>query len=94
MIKQPIDAFRGQASNLEIARNEIRNTKRQTLDILSKGIGKDIEEIEKDINRPKYFNPWEAVEYGLIDQAGTFTRTYIHAVFKHLNSYILSFTTS
>ena len=68
MIKQPIDAFRGQASNLEIARNEIRNTKRQTLEVLSKGIGKDMEEIEKDINRPKYFNPWEAVDYGLIDQ--------------------------
>lgn len=40
------------------------------LDILSKGIGKPVEEIEKDINRPKYFNPWEAVEYGLIDQVG------------------------
>jgi len=38
------------------------------MDILAKGIGKPIEEIEKDINRPKYFNPWEAVEYGLIDQ--------------------------
>lgn len=38
------------------------------LDILSKGIGKPVEALEKDINRPKYFNPWEAVEYGLIDQ--------------------------
>jgi hypothetical protein len=27
-----------------------------------------MEEIEKDINRPKYFDPWEAVEYGIIDQ--------------------------
>lgn len=68
MIKQPINAFRGQASELEIQRKEIRNTKQQTLDVLSKGIGKPIEEIEKDINRPKYFNPWEAVEYGIIDQ--------------------------
>jgi ATP-dependent Clp protease protease subunit len=68
MIKQPINAFRGQASELEIQRKEIRNTKQQTLDVLSKGIGKSIEEIEKDINRPKYFDPWEAVEYGLIDQ--------------------------
>mmetsp|Transcript_945 Transcript_945/g.3612 ORF Transcript_945/g.3612 Transcript_945/m.3612 type:complete len:256 (+) Transcript_945:133-900(+) len=68
MIKQPINAFRGQATELEIQRAEIRNTKRQTLELLSKGVGKTYEEIEKDINRPKYFNPWEAVEYGLIDQ--------------------------
>jgi len=68
MIKQPINAFRGQASELEIQRKEIRSTKHQTLDILSKGIGKPVEALEKDINRPKYFNPWEAVEYGLIDQ--------------------------
>jgi ATP-dependent Clp protease protease subunit len=68
MIKQPINAFRGQATELEIQRKEIRNTKRQTLELLSKGIGKDYDEIEKDINRPKYFNPWEAVDYGIIDQ--------------------------
>ena len=68
MIKQPINAFRGQATELEIQRKEIRNTKRQTLELLSKGIGKEYDEIEKDINRPKYFNPWEAVDYGIIDQ--------------------------
>jgi hypothetical protein len=38
------------------------------MEILAQGIGKPVEEIEKDINRPKYFNPWEAVDYGLIDQ--------------------------
>jgi len=38
------------------------------LDILSKGIGRPVEALEKDINRPKYFDPWEAVDYGLIDQ--------------------------
>jgi len=38
------------------------------LDILSKGIGRPAEALEKDINRPKYFDPWEAVDYGLIDQ--------------------------
>lgn len=68
MIKQPINAFRGQASELEIQRKEIRNTKRQTLEILGRGTGKNVKELEDDMNRPKYFNPWEAVEYGLIDQ--------------------------
>lgn len=68
MIKQPINAFRGQATELEIQRMEIRNTKEQTLSILSKSIGKPREEIELDINRPKYFTPVEAVEYGIIDK--------------------------
>mmetsp|Transcript_9898 Transcript_9898/g.44847 ORF Transcript_9898/g.44847 Transcript_9898/m.44847 type:complete len:93 (+) Transcript_9898:776-1054(+) len=60
--------LRLQASELEIQRKEIRTTKQQTLDILSKGIGRPVEALEKDINRPKYFDPWEAVDYGLIDQ--------------------------
>lgn len=68
MIKQPISSFRGQASELEILRTELRNTKMQTLKILSRSIGRDTSLIEKDINRPKYFDPYEAKEYGLIDQ--------------------------
>jgi len=69
MIKQPINSFRGQASALEIQRNETRNTKSQTLKILSISTGKSIEEVEKDINRPRYFDPQEAKDYGLIDKA-------------------------
>lgn len=68
MIKQPINSFRGQASELEIQRNETRNTKSQTLKILSLSTGKSIEEVEKDINRPRYFDPQEAKDYGLIDK--------------------------
>lgn len=68
MIKQPINAFRGQASELEIQRKEIRNTKKQTLELLARSTGKSVRDLENDINRPKYFNPWEAAEYGLIDQ--------------------------
>ena len=45
----------------------------QQLELLSKGINKPIEELEKDINRPKYFNPWEAVDYGLIDKVNSLT---------------------
>ena len=74
-----------QASELEIQRNETRNTKSQTvrlferlwpsilithdqLKILSLSTGKSIEEVEKDINRPRYFDPQEAKDYGLIDK--------------------------
>jgi ATP-dependent Clp protease protease subunit len=68
MIKQPISMFRGQATDLEIQRQEIRNTKRQMVEILAKCCDKTPEVMEADISRPKYFSPYEAVEYGLIDK--------------------------
>lgn len=38
------------------------------LELLAKGIGKPKEEIEKDIQRPKYFSAKEAIEYGIADK--------------------------
>jgi ATP-dependent Clp protease protease subunit len=38
------------------------------LELLARSTGKSVRDLENDINRPKYFNPWEAAEYGLIDQ--------------------------
>lgn len=36
--------------------------------LLSRHIGKSVEEIAQDIKRPKYFSPSEAVDYGIIDK--------------------------
>ena len=60
MIKQNVSAFRGQATDLEIARMETRNTKRQLVEILAKGVGKSEAEVEADISRPRYFTPAQA----------------------------------
>lgn len=38
------------------------------IELLAKGIGKPKEEIEKDIQRPKYFQALEAIEYGIADK--------------------------
>ncbi|KAL2537298.1 ATP-dependent Clp protease proteolytic subunit-related protein 1 [Forsythia ovata] len=38
------------------------------LELLAKGIGKPKEEIEGDIQRPKYFQAKEAIEYGIADK--------------------------
>ncbi|XP_077220623.1 CLP protease proteolytic subunit 1 [Tasmannia lanceolata] len=38
------------------------------LELLAKGIGKPKEEIEKDIQRPKYFQSQEAIAYGIADK--------------------------
>ncbi|CAO2192951.1 unnamed protein product [Urochloa humidicola] len=36
--------------------------------LLARHIGKPVEEIARDIRRPKYFSPSEAVDYGIIDK--------------------------
>jgi ATP-dependent Clp protease, protease subunit len=36
--------------------------------LLSKHTGNEEEKIKKDINRPKYFSPYDAMDYGLIDK--------------------------
>jgi ATP-dependent protease ClpP protease subunit len=36
--------------------------------LLSRHIGKPMDEIARDIRRPKYFSPSEAVDYGIIDK--------------------------
>ena len=38
------------------------------IDLLAKGIGKPKEEIAKEIQRPKYFQAQEAIEYGIVDK--------------------------
>ncbi|KAJ9175164.1 hypothetical protein P3X46_013743 [Hevea brasiliensis] len=38
------------------------------IDLLAKGTGKTKEEINKDIQRPKYFKAQEAIDYGLADK--------------------------
>ena len=50
------------------------------LEILSTSTGKTIEEVEKDINRPRYFDPQEAKEYGLIDKV----KKQLHFHLRHI----------
>ncbi|KAH9776960.1 ATP-dependent clp protease proteolytic subunit-related protein 4 [Citrus sinensis] len=68
MIKQPIGRIEGQATDVEIARKEIKNVKAELVKLYAKHFGKTPEQIEADIRRPKYFSPSEAVEYGIIDK--------------------------
>ncbi|OUS41789.1 Clp protease proteolytic subunit /Translocation-enhancing protein tepa, partial [Ostreococcus tauri] len=71
MLKQPISSHRGQASELEIHRQEMRNTKAQMVricGILAKTLKKSEAEVSKDLNRPRYFDAYGAKEYGIIDK--------------------------
>ncbi|KAL5750816.1 hypothetical protein ACOSP7_025419 [Xanthoceras sorbifolium] len=68
MMKQPIGRFQGQATDIDLARKEIKNVKAELVKLYAKHIGKTPEQIEADMTRPKYFSPSEAVEYGIIDK--------------------------
>lgn len=68
MLKQPIAQFRGQATDIDIARKEVRNVKEELVSLISRHTGKSPEQITEDIRRPKYFKPEEAVDYGIIDK--------------------------
>ena len=67
MIHQPWGGFQGTASDISIQAEEILKIKRKLNEILSFHTGKDIEQIERDTDRDRYFSAEDAKEYGLID---------------------------
>ena len=68
MVHQPSGGYQGQVTDIEIHTNEIKKTKERLNQIYSQHTGKKIEEIEKIMERDKYFSPDEAIKFGLIDK--------------------------
>merc|ERR1712224_1144968 len=69
MIRQPMQRVtQMQASDIDIYRKQIRKTTAEIVQILSKHTGHTKTKIAEDILRPKYFEPKEALEYGIIDK--------------------------
>jgi len=68
MVHQPSGGYQGQVTDIEIHTNEIKKTKEKLNQIYSKHTGKKIEEIQKIMERDKYFSPEEAIKFGLIDK--------------------------
>jgi ATP-dependent Clp protease protease subunit len=68
MIHQPLSGTEGQASDMEIAMNEVRKVKKELYDIISHHTGQPYERIEKDSDRDCWMTSTEAKAYGLIDE--------------------------
>jgi ATP-dependent Clp protease protease subunit len=64
---QPLGGAQGQASDIVIQANEVMRLKDSLLQIFMKHTGRSRESLERDMDRDMYFNPQQAVEYGLID---------------------------
>ena len=68
MLHQPLAAFQGQASDLDIHAKEVLRAKRQLNDIFVKHTGQPMERIERDTERDFFMSPHEALSYGIIDR--------------------------
>ena len=68
MIHQPSGGARGQATEIEIAAENIIKTKKRLNEILAENTGKPFEQVALDTERDHYMSAEEALEYGLIDR--------------------------
>ena len=68
MIHQPSGGARGQATEIEIAAENILKTKKRLNEILAENTGQEIERVAEDTERDHYMSAQEALDYGLIDR--------------------------
>jgi ATP-dependent Clp protease protease subunit len=68
LIHQPLGGVEGQASDIAIEAEEILKMKDTLNKMLAKATGQSKSQIEKDVDRDKYFTAQEAKDYGLIDK--------------------------
>lgn len=68
LIHQPSGGASGQASDIEIQARQILKLKKKLNEILASNTGQDYSVIERDTDRDRPMDPYEAKEYGLIDE--------------------------
>ena len=68
MIHQPLGGVQGQATEIEIHAREILRIREEMNPVLAKHTGQTVEKIAADTERDHYLTSREAMEYGLIDE--------------------------
>jgi ATP-dependent Clp protease protease subunit len=68
MIHQPSGGAKGQATEIEIAAENILKTKKRLNEMLAANTGQPIEKVAADTERDYYMSAKEALEYGLVDK--------------------------
>lgn len=68
MIHQPSSGTQGTAADIEIAAREILDIRERLNGILAHHTGKTVAQIAQDVDRDRFMDPKDAVEYGLIDR--------------------------
>ncbi len=67
MVHQPSAGFQGQATDINIHATEVLELKARLNAIMAKHTGKDVKQIEADLERDNFMGAEDAVEYGIID---------------------------
>ena len=67
MIHQPSGGAHGQASDIDITAKHILKTRDRLNKMMSKATGKDLKQIEKDVDRDFFMDAQEAKRYGIVD---------------------------
>ena len=68
MVHQPSGGAQGQATDIEIQAKEILRIRHRMNELMAKYTGQPIEEIEKNVERDKFFSASEAKDFGLVDE--------------------------
>jgi ATP-dependent Clp protease protease subunit len=68
MIHQPSGGAQGMASDIEIQAREILRIRQRMNELMAQYTGQPIEEIEKNVERDKFFSADEAKGFGLVDE--------------------------
>ena len=68
MIHQPSGGAQGMATDIEIQAKEILRIRHRMNELMAKYTGQPLEEIEKNVERDKFFSASEAKDFGLVDE--------------------------
>ena len=68
MIHQPSSGTEGKITDQEIALKEGIFLKKRLAEIFAKNTGKDLKQVEKDMDRDNWMSAEEALEYGIVDE--------------------------
>jgi len=71
MMHQPSGGIRGQASDIAIQAEQMIYIKRLMAERIAFHTGQNVEQIEADSDRDRWFKPEEAKEYGIVDRVLT-----------------------
>jgi len=68
LIHQPSGGFQGQATDIQIHAREALALRERVEEIYATHTGRQKEEVSLDLERDRFFTPYEAADYGLIDR--------------------------
>jgi ATP-dependent Clp protease protease subunit len=68
LIHQPSAGFEGQSTDIEIHAREILNLRARIDTIYAEHTGRPEEEVRADMERDRFFNAEQALEYGIVDR--------------------------